>query len=637
MDLENIVANTQYLKAMDGKGRSKKWKEMLRFPHIFQCTELRNKLESGGGLKFDAFNNEPLGKELFREFCQTNAEWRDRIECENMLYSFQLTPPNARLRLGTQLYEKYISAKSAIRVPNITDAEAEAIRVGLDTQGEPKQDLFEPAIAANRVFLRGEPFAAFFDSHYFSRYLQWKFLEQKPVDKDDFRLYRVLGKGGFGEVYACQKRDTGKMYAVKCLDKKRIKKKKGESLAWNERNLLAKVSSPFVVELKYAYETKERLCLVLDLMNGGDLQYHLSMSQTFEEERTRFYAAELVLGLQHLHKANIVYRDMKPENVLLNTKGHIRLSDMGLAIELIPPKKDTRGKVGTPGYMAPELLQAERYGASVDWWGLGCVLYEMIDGQCPFRKKKERIKQEELQERILTATIEYSSSFTPAARSLCEQLLDKDCKTRIGCRAAGVEDIKSHPYFASINWRRLEAGLVNPPFVPNQYTVNARDVLDIDRFDSVKDVKLDDTDVATFQNFAGTMTRPWQEEILETVFKELNEFDPANLPADLRTDIPYVDGSASTRGGFFSRLKQKLGKQKSVENGTISGVPKQNSSLNVATLPKSSSFVAGETVPNKAPLAPRSSADTLSKSAGHGTVKSPSERGIRMERAHTGP
>ncbi|KAG5840496.1 hypothetical protein ANANG_G00189430 [Anguilla anguilla] len=219
---------------------------------------------------------------------------------------------------------------------------------------------------------------------YFDRFLQWKVLERQPITKDTFRQYRVLGKGGFGEVCACQVRATGKMYACKKLEKKRIKKRKGESMALNEKQILEKVNSRFVVSLAYAYETKDALCLVLTIMNGGDLKFHIYNMGTpgFEKDRVQFYAAEICCGLEHLHQESIVYRDLKPENILLDDNGHIRISDLGLAIK-VPEGELIRGRVGTVGYMAPEVINNERYGMSPDWWGLGCLVYEMTAGRSP--------------------------------------------------------------------------------------------------------------------------------------------------------------------------------------------------------------------------------------------------------------
>jgi G protein-coupled receptor kinase len=183
---------------------------------------------------------------------------------------------------------------------------------------------FESIFRSVKNFLANEPFKEFENSKYFLRFLQWKTLESRTVTAKTFRMYRVLGKGGFGEVCACQVRATGKMYACKKLEKKRIKKRKGESMVLIEKQILQKINSRFIVSLAYAYETKDALCLVLTIMNGGDLKFHIynmGGEPGFDLDRSRFYAAEVTQGLEHLHLQGIVYRDLKPENILLDDHG----------------------------------------------------------------------------------------------------------------------------------------------------------------------------------------------------------------------------------------------------------------------------------------------------------------------------
>ncbi|XP_015686482.1 beta-adrenergic receptor kinase 1-like, partial [Protobothrops mucrosquamatus] len=171
-------------------------------------------------------------------------------------------------------------------------------------------------------------------------------------------------------------------YAMKCLDKKRIKMKQGETLALNERIMLSLVSTgdcPFIVCMSYAFQTPDKLSFILDLMNGGDLHYHLSQHGVFSETEMRFYAAEIILGLEHMHNRFVVYRDLKPANILLDEFGHVRISDLGLACDF--SKKKPHASVGTHGYMAPEVLQkGVAYDSSADWFSLGCMLFKLLRG-----------------------------------------------------------------------------------------------------------------------------------------------------------------------------------------------------------------------------------------------------------------
>ncbi|XP_018013425.1 G protein-coupled receptor kinase 2-like, partial [Hyalella azteca] len=377
-----------------------------------------------------------------------------------------------------------------------------------------------------------------------------------------FRQYRVLGKGGFGEVCACQVRATGKMYACKKLEKKRIKKRKGENMVLIEKQILQKVNSRFVVSLAYSYATKDSLCLVLTIMNGGDLKFHIynmGVEAGFDLERAVFYSAEVACGLECLHNLGIVYRDCKPENILLDDHGHVRISDLGLAVE-IPEGDLVRGRVGTVGYMAPEVIDNEKYTFSPDWFSFGCLVYEMIEGQAPFRARKEKVKREEVDRRVKEQAETYSDKFSDDAKSICQQLLAKRPQDRLGCSAGrhGAEVVKQHSFFSSIKWKRLEAGMCTPPFMPDPHAVYAKDVLDIEQFSTVKGVNLDTNDDQFYQRFnTGSVSIPWQREMIETkCYEELNVFGPGNTPTnDLRMDLPPPP---EKRGCFnFTRKKRR--------------------------------------------------------------------------------
>jgi G protein-coupled receptor kinase len=444
-------------------------------------------------------DNQPIGKRLFRRFCATNDTYNNFYEFIESIEKFELAEDNLVVRnnLESQIIEKFLNKNtnsasyigSQFQDSDLAELEnflaarkAASIRYILLNK-------FYPRI--NRI-LYDKPFKAFFnDSIFFKRYLQFKNLEKIPVTKNSFRMYRVLGKGGFGEVCACQSRSTGRMYACKKLEKKRIKKRKGEMMAINEKQILEKVSSRFIVNLAYAFESKDSLCLILTLMNGGDLKFHIyHLAGEFTEDRALFYTAEIICGLSHLHANRIVYRDLKPENILLDDSGHIRISDLGLAVE-IPVGEKIKVRVGTVGYMAPEVIKGEYYTFSPDLWGLGCLIYEMIEGQSPFRHRKEKVKRDEIDKRVREQRETYSSKFSPFVRDLCSsvslsaslndqhlttnikvkfvfKLLEKDPSKRLGCgdENGTIDNIKNHPCFV-FNWKRIEAAVDKPPFIPD--------------------------------------------------------------------------------------------------------------------------------------------------------------------------
>ena len=224
------------------------------------------------------------------------------------------------------------------------------------------------------------------------------------------------------------------MYACKKLDKKYIKKCKAESMVLNEKVILENINSRFVVNLAYAFETKDALCLVLTIMSGGDLKFHIyKMGEEpgFSEERTKFYAAEILLGLHHLHSNGIVHRDCKPENILLDDHGHLRISDLGLAVQMTDGKVAC-GRVGTTGYMAPEVIKNEKYTYSPDYFSLGCLIYEMIEGGRPFYSRRDKLARSEIDRRVMEINESYSNKFSEDTKSICRELLKKTVHKRLG-------------------------------------------------------------------------------------------------------------------------------------------------------------------------------------------------------------
>jgi len=287
-------------------------------------------------------------------------------------------------------------------------------------------------------------------------------IENRALSSEDFELLKVIGKGSLGKVLQVRKKDTNRIYAMKVLNKKELVKQQEVEHILSERNVLIKNTSPFLVSLKFSFQTPEKLYLILDYVNGGELFYHLQKVTSFNEERAKFYTAELTLALGHLHKYNIIYRDLKPENVLLDGTGHIALTDFGLCKENVSFNETTNTFCGTAEYLAPEVLERKGYGKAVDWWSLGILFYEMTTGLPPFYS--ENINT--MYKKIMQNQISFPSNYSEKAQSLVRGLLEKDPNRRLGGGPDDAEEVKSHPIFNNINWHKLYKKEIKPPFKP---------------------------------------------------------------------------------------------------------------------------------------------------------------------------
>ena len=278
-----------------------------------------------------------------------------------------------------------------------------------------------------------------------------------------FDLLKVIGKGSFGKVMQVRKRDTNQIYALKTIRKAHIISRSEVTHTLAERTVLAQVNSPFIVPLKFSFQSPDKLYLVLAFVNGGELFLHLQQEGRFSEERARFYAAELFCALEHLHEFHVVYRDLKTENILLDYTGHIALCDFGLCKLNMGDQETTHTFCGTPEYLAPELLIGHGYTKSVDWWTLGVLLYEMLTGLPPFYSEDVN----EMYRRILQEPLTFPSHVGTEARDLLTRLLRRDASRRLGSGPQGAQEIKSHPFFTRhIDWPQLLSKKVQPPYKP---------------------------------------------------------------------------------------------------------------------------------------------------------------------------
>jgi len=272
-------------------------------------------------------------------------------------------------------------------------------------------------------------------------------------------------------VWQVKKKDTGEIYAMKVLKKADIIKQKLIKHINLERDIMVELGNhPFIITLHWAFQTEDKLYFVLDYVNGGSLFHHLRLHKGgFPEERVRFYASEIILALETLHQKNIVYRDLKLENILIDGHGHIRLTDFGLSHKM-PKDGNIHSFSGTAAYIAPEIISdaGEGHGKSVDWWSFGVLLHLLFFQEPPFWADDERA----LLKKIVTDKVQLKNTdkLSPDAISLLRGLLTRDSKYRLGCGPDGTSEdtkpIKSHPFFSPIDWDLLFQKKYTPPWIP---------------------------------------------------------------------------------------------------------------------------------------------------------------------------
>ncbi|TVY55764.1 Serine/threonine-protein kinase SCH9 [Lachnellula cervina] len=290
--------------------------------------------------------------------------------------------------------------------------------------------------------------------------------EKRHYGPEDFQILKLIGKGTFGQVYQVRKKDTKRIYAMKVLQKKVIVQKKEVAHTVGERNILVRTAmadSPFIVGLKFSFQTPSDLYLVTDFMSGGELFWHLQKEGRFDEKRAKFYIAELILALQHLHMHDIVYRDLKPENILLDANGHIALCDFGLSKANLTKNATTNTFCGTTEYLAPEVLLDEAgYTKMVDFWSLGVLVFEMCCGWSPFYAEDTQ----QMYKNIAFGKVRFPrDTLTTEGRNFVKGLLNRNPKHRLGAQD-DAEELKRHPFFSDINWDELTKKLLTPPFKP---------------------------------------------------------------------------------------------------------------------------------------------------------------------------
>ncbi|XP_055611080.1 ribosomal protein S6 kinase beta-2 isoform X2 [Uranotaenia lowii] len=383
----------------------------------------------------------------------------------------------------------------------------------------------------------------------------------------DFELKKVLGKGGYGKVFQVRKTtgaDSNSYFAMKVLKKASIvRNQKDTAHTRAERNILEAVRHPFIVELVYAFQTGGKLYLILEYLNGGELFMHLEREGIFLEDTTCFYLCEIILALEHLHNLGIIYRDLKPENVLLDAEGHVKLTDFGLCKEHIQEGIVTHTFCGTIEYMAPEILTRSGHGKAVDWWSLGALMFDMLTGMPPFTadNRKNTI------DAILKGKLNIPAYLATDSRDLIRRLMKRQVTQRLGSGPTDGQAVRAHPFFKNVNWDDVLARRLEPPIKP---AVNSED--DVSQFDTkfTKQIPVDSPDDTTLSESANLIFQGFTY-VAPSIFEEMQK--PRVVTARSPRRMPRHHHHHNSHHGVHShgpnnRLVGSLGGS-SLENGAM--------------------------------------------------------------------
>ena len=284
------------------------------------------------------------------------------------------------------------------------------------------------------------------------------------IDRNSFDFLSIIGKGGFGKVWRVRYKKNYKEFAMKEMSKARIIEKNCVSSIIGERDILSQIHHPFIINMIFSFQDENNLYLVMNLFTGGDLRYQINKNHIFTEYQSKFFIACLILGLEVIHINNIIHRDIKPENLVLDYKGYLKITDFGIAKKQV--KQNSNETSGTPGYMAPEVMNCQNHTIVVDYYAMGIICYELMMGVRPYvGENRNEIKEKILARQIMIKNHEIPNGWSKEAADFINNLIQRKPNMRLGYK--GINQIKTHKWFNRFSWEDLYNMKIEAPFIPS--------------------------------------------------------------------------------------------------------------------------------------------------------------------------
>ncbi|CAD8144458.1 unnamed protein product [Paramecium pentaurelia] len=289
--------------------------------------------------------------------------------------------------------------------------------------------------------------------------------DQTVIAISNFTQKSVIGKGGFGKVWMVENKKSKSLYAMKIMSKAKIIAKKSVQSVMNELQLLSQLKHNFIINMQAAFQDRDNLYLVMDLLTGGDLRYHLCKQRKFTEEQTKFFVVCIIVSLEYLHVNGILHRDVKPENLVFDDKGYLKLTDMGIARQWKP--ENAQDTSGTPGYMAPEVMCRQNHGVGVDYYALGVIVYECIMGKRPYvGKSRQEIRDQVIAKQVQIKNTDIPTGWSLEAVDFANKLIQRKPANRLGVN--GPDEVKAHSWFKDYSWDKLLDRQLTAPYIPKE-------------------------------------------------------------------------------------------------------------------------------------------------------------------------